>query len=104
LFKVFVLIGVIGLFAVLPLMPGLQAWHIIGGYCGQVFFGHYFAIVEIFNRLFMVWYWVGGTLGLDYPLVEEGWQNVMWYESTDGYVYGANVINFSSSRMNHYEV
>ncbi|MEA2059120.1 MAG: branched-chain amino acid ABC transporter permease [Thermodesulfobacteriota bacterium] len=93
-----------------------QAWNVIGGYCGQVSFGHavffgigaygagmavvtyhispwpgvlagavlaalvamviswpvfklsghYFAIatfalVEIFNRLFMVWYWVGGA-------------------------------------------
>ena len=32
--------------------------------------GHYFAIatfaiVEIFNRMFMVWDWVGGALGLD---------------------------------------
>ncbi len=159
-----VLIGVIGLFAVLPLMPGLlpstftkhvfilillfasmsQAWNILGGYCGQVSFGHSvffgigaygagmavvtyglspwpgilagacaaavvavlisypcfrlsghyfaiatFAIVEIFNRLFMVWYWVGGALGLDYPLVAEGWRNFMWYESKDGYYYGA---------------
>ncbi len=162
-----VLIGVIGLFAVLPLMPGLlpstftkhvfilillfasmsQAWNILGGYCGQVSFGHSvffgigaygagmavvtyglspwpgilagacaaavvavlisypcfrlsghyfaiatFAIVEIFNRLFMVWYWVGGALGLDYPLVAEGWRNFMWYESKDGYYYGALIL------------
>ena len=93
-----------------------QAWNILGGYCGQVSFGHsvfwdrrlwswhgsgnlrsyamawrnnrcitrsdcvahyklslfqaqralfchcYLAIVEIFNRLFMVWYWVVGLL------------------------------------------
>lgn len=159
--------GVIGLFAVLPLIPGLlpstftkhvfilillfasmaQAWNILGGYCGQVSFGHSvffgigaygagmavvtyglspwpgilagacaaalvaalisypcfrlsghyfaiatFAIVEIFNRLFMVWYWVGGALGLDYPLVEEGWRNFMWYESKDGYYYGALIL------------
>jgi len=56
--------------------------------------GHYFAIatfaiVEIFNRLFMVWYWVGGALGLDYPLVDEGWANFMWYESKRSYYYGA---------------
>jgi branched-chain amino acid transport system permease protein len=56
--------------------------------------GHYFAIatfaiVEIFNRLFMVWYWVGGALGLDYPLVDEGSLNFMWYESKTGYYYGA---------------
>ena len=162
-----VLMGVIGLFAVLPLIPGLlpstftkhvfilillfasmaQAWNILGGYCGQVSFGHSvffgigaygagmavvtyglspwpgilagacaaalvaalisypcfrlsghyfaiatFAIVEIFNRLFMVWYWVGGALGLDYPLVEEGWRNFMWYESKDGYYYGALIL------------
>ena len=59
--------------------------------------GHYFAIatfaiVEIFNRLFMVWYWVGGALGLDYPLVAEGWRNFMWYESKDGYYYGALIL------------
>ena len=59
--------------------------------------GHYFAIatfaiVEIFNRLFMVWYWVGGALGLDYPLVREGWGNFMWYESKLGYYYGALIL------------
>ena len=156
--------GVIVGFAVLPMVPGLlsgtfakhvvilvllfasmsQAWNILGGYCGQVSFGHSvffgigaysagmavvtynltpwpgfligailaavaaiaisypcfklsghyfaiatFAIVEIFNRLFMVWYWVGGALGLDYPLLTEGWKNFMWYESKNGYYYGA---------------
>ncbi len=56
--------------------------------------GHYFAIatfaiVEIFNRLFMVWDWVGGALGLDYPLLEEGWKNFMWFETKVPYYYGA---------------
>jgi branched-chain amino acid transport system permease protein len=56
--------------------------------------GHYFAIatfavVEIFNRMFLVWYWVGGALGLDYPLVEEGLKNLMWYDSKTGYFYCA---------------
>ena len=59
--------------------------------------GHYFAIatfaiVEIFNRLFMVWYWVGGALGLDYPLVDEGSSNFMWYETKTGYYYGALIL------------
>ena len=36
--------------------------------------GHYFAIatfaiVEIFNRLFMIWDTIGGALGLDYPIL-----------------------------------
>ncbi len=121
-----------------------QAWNVIGGYCGQVSFGHavffgigaygagmavvtyhispwpgvlagavlaalvamviswpvfklsghYFAIatfalVEIFNRLFMVWYWVGGALGLDYPFVEEGIVNFIWFDSKIPYYYGA---------------
>lgn len=126
-----------------------QSWNIIGGYAGQVSFGHSvffgigaygagmavvkygmgpwpgvligaitasiiaviisypcfklkghyfaiatFAIVEIFNRLFMVWYWVGGALGLDYPLVEEGWKNFMWYETKKPYYYGALILFF----------
>jgi len=59
--------------------------------------GHYFAIatfaiVEIFNRLFMIWDWVGGALGLDYPLVEEGWKNFMWYETKIHYYYGALIL------------
>lgn len=121
-----------------------QAWNIIGGYGGQVSFGHAvffgigaygagmaavtyastpwpgiltgmvlaaivavlisypcfklsghyfaiatFAIVEIFNRMFLVWYWVGGALGIDYPLVKEGWKNLMWYDSKTGYYYCA---------------
>ncbi|MDI9569951.1 MAG: branched-chain amino acid ABC transporter permease [Pseudomonadota bacterium] len=124
-----------------------QAWNIIGGYCGQVSFGHSvffgigaygagmavvaygvppwpgiltgmivaaavaviiswpcfklsghyfaiatFAIVEIFNRGFLVWDWVGGALGLDYPLVEEGLWNLMWHDSKTGYYYCALVL------------
>ena len=151
-------------FALLPVIPGVfassftqhvfilillfacmsQSWNIIGGYCGQVSFGHsvffgigaygagmavvtygispwpgaligallaalaagliawpvfklsghYFAIatfalVEIFNRLFMVWYWVGGALGLDYPFVDEGWKNFIWFDNKIPYYYGA---------------
>ncbi len=153
----------LGALAVLPLVPGVadnsfrmhvfilvllyasmaQAWNIIGGYCGQVSFGHSvffgigaygagmavvtygtapwpgiligivaaaivavlisypcfklsghyfaiatFAIVEIFNRVFMVWDWVGGALGLDYPIIEEGLKNLVW-ESKTGYYYCA---------------
>lgn len=121
-----------------------QAWNIIGGYCGQVSFGHSvffgigaygagmaaakysmvpwpgaligaflaalvalvvsypcfrlrghyfaiatFAIVEIFNRLFMVWDWINGALGLDYPIIEEGVKQFIWYDSKVGYYYGA---------------
>jgi len=121
-----------------------QAWNIIGGYGGQVSFGHAvffgigaygagmavvtyglspwpgiligmlaaavvavlisypcfklsghyfaiatFAIVEIFNRVFLVWYWVGGALGLDYPMIEEGLKNLMWYDTKTGYYYCA---------------
>jgi branched-chain amino acid transport system permease protein len=124
-----------------------QAWNIIGGYCGQVSFGHSvffgigaygagmavvkygltpwpgmavgivlaavvavliswpvfrlsghyfaiatFAIVEIFNRLFMVWYWVGGAIGLDYSITEQNVINFVWYQSKVGYYYGALVI------------
>jgi branched-chain amino acid transport system permease protein len=124
-----------------------QAWNIIGGYCGQVSFGHSvffgigaygagmavvtyggapwmgiligmilaaavavvisypcfklsghyfaiatFAIVEIFNRVFMVWDWIGGALGLDYPLVEEGLKNLIWHDSKVPYFYCALVL------------
>ncbi len=124
-----------------------QSWNIIGGYAGQVSFGHSvffgigaygagmavvkygiapwpgvligaftasivaviisypcfklkghyfaiatFAIVEIFNRLFMVWYWVNGALGLDYPLVEVGWKNFMWHNTKIPYYYGALIL------------
>lgn len=121
-----------------------QAWNILGGYCGQVSFGHSvffgigaygagmavvtyhstpwcgalagalaaalvsvvisypcfrlkghyfaiatFAIVEIFNRLFMVWDKVGGALGLDYPILPDGWRNFSWSSTKAGYYYGA---------------
>jgi branched-chain amino acid transport system permease protein len=65
--------------------------------CFKMLSGHYFAIatfaiVEIFNRIFLVWYWVGGALGLDYPMVEEGLANLMWYDSKTGYYYCALVL------------
>ena len=124
-----------------------QAWNILGGYCGQVSFGHSvffgigaygagiavvtchstpyfgallgslaaavvaviiaypcfrlkghyfaiatFAIVEIFNRLFMVWDKVGGALGLDYPILPDGWRNFSWSSDKTGYYYGALVL------------
>jgi len=165
--KDWLLLGLIILFALLPIFPGIrensltmhvilmiflmasmsQAWNIIGGYCGQVSFGHSvffgigaygaamavvkygltpwpgtivgavlaavaailiswpvfrlsghyfaiatFAIVEICNRLFMVWYWVGGAIGLDYSIVDEGIANFTWYQSKTGYYYGALVL------------
>ena len=48
--------------------------------------GHYFAIatfaiVEIFNRLFMIWDAVGGALGLDYPILPDGWKNFSWSDT-----------------------
>lgn len=156
--------GLLAALALLPLVPGAvgssylshvlvmvllyasmsQAWNILGGYCGQVSFGHSvffgigaygagmavvtyntvpwggalagallaavvsvvisypcfrlkghyfaiatFAIVEIFNRLFMVWDRVGGALGLDYPILEDGWRNFTWSKTKVGYFYGA---------------
>jgi branched-chain amino acid transport system permease protein len=121
-----------------------QSWNILGGYCGQVSFGHSvffgigaygagiavvtchatpwfgsllgacaaaavamiisypcfrlkghyfaiatFAIVEICNRLFMVWDKVGGAMGLDYPILPEGWRNFCWSSTKVGYYYGA---------------
>lgn len=160
-------IGFMTLLALLPLIPAVaantfrmhvlilillyasmaQAWNIIGGYCGQVSFGHSvffgigaygagmavvhyggtpwigiligmvvaaavaviisypcfklsghyfaiatFAIVEIFNRVFLVWDWIGGALGLDYPIIDEGLKNLMWHNSKTGYYYGVLVI------------
>ncbi len=157
----------LGILAALPLVPDLitsgftyhvlilillyasmaQSWNIIGGYCGQVSFGHSvffgigaygagmavvkygllpwpgillgalaaalvamiisypcfklsghyfaiatFAIVEIFNRLFMVWDWIGGALGLDYGLTDEGWLTFVWYDSKRYYFYGALIL------------
>ena len=59
--------------------------------------GHYFAIatfaiVEIFHRLFMVWYWIEGAIGLDYPLVKEGWKNIVWYETKVPYYYAVLIL------------
>lgn len=56
--------------------------------------GHYFAIatfaiVEIFNRLFMIWDRVGGALGLDYPILDDGWLNFSWSSTKSGYYLGA---------------
>lgn len=161
--------GLVGLLALLPAIPGLvansysghvltmvllyaamaQAWNIIGGYGGQVSFGHSvffgigaygaamavvtfhstpwggalvgallaaavavaisypcfklkghyfaiatFAIVEIFNRVFMVWDWIGGALGLDYPILPDGWKNFSWSQTKVGYYYGALALFF----------
>ncbi len=121
-----------------------QAWNIIGGYGGQVSFGHSvffgigaygaalavvkfqsvpwsgallgalaaavvavmvsypcfrlkghyfaiatFAIVEIFSRLFMVWNWVNGALGLDYEVLDDGVWHFVWNSSKTGYYFGA---------------
>ncbi len=120
-----------------------QSWNIIGGYCGQISFGHSvffgigaygaalamvryetmpwggailgaivaaivsvlvswpcfklrghyfaiatFAIVEIVGRLFMVWDWIGGALGLDYPILEDGARYFLWSDNKDGYYLG----------------
>lgn len=56
--------------------------------------GHYFAIatfaiVEIFNRFFMIWDGVGGAIGLDYPIMDDGWINFSWSNSKNGYYLGA---------------
>ncbi|MDR3076729.1 MAG: branched-chain amino acid ABC transporter permease [Synergistaceae bacterium] len=121
-----------------------QSWNILGGYCGQVSFGHSvffgigaygagmamvtyhsapwlgilagallaaltsvlvswpcfklrghyfaiatFAIVEIFGRLFLVWDWVGGALGLDYPIMDDSWRYFLWSSDKTGYYTGA---------------
>lgn len=59
--------------------------------------GHYFAIatfavVEIFNRLFMIWDFIGGALGLDYPILPDGWLNFSWSDTKTGYYIGALAI------------
>lgn len=61
--------------------------------------GHYFAIatfaiVEIFNRLFMIWDRIGGALGLDYPILPDGWKNFSWSNTKNGYYLGALAIFF----------
>lgn len=120
-----------------------QSWNILGGYCGQVSFGHSvffgigaygagmamvtyhstpwlgvlsgaliatavsaliswpcfklrghyfaiatFAIVEIFGRLFLVWDWIGGALGLDYPIMDDSWKYFLWSSDKRGYYTG----------------
>jgi len=121
-----------------------QSWNILGGYCGQISFGHSvffgigaygagmamvaykstpwlgtlagafvaaavsvviswpcfklrghyfaiatFAIVEIFGRLFLVWDWIGGALGLDYPIMDDSWRYFLWSSDKTGYYAGA---------------
>jgi branched-chain amino acid transport system permease protein len=121
-----------------------QSWNILGGYCGQVSFGHSvffgigaygagmamvtyhstpwlgvitgavtaavvsvviswpcfklrghyfaiatFAIVEIFGRMFLVWEWIGGALGLDYPIMDDSWKYFLWSSDKTGYYAGA---------------
>ena len=121
-----------------------QSWNLLGGYCGQISFGHSvffgigaygaalamvsfestpwfgallgaftasvvsvlvswpcfrlrghyfaiatFAIVEIFGRLFMVWEWIGGALGLDYPILDDSWKYFLWSDDKRGYYIGA---------------
>ena len=124
-----------------------QSWNILGGYCGQISFGHAvffgigaygagmamvtyrtipwpgliigallaaivsviiswpcfklrghyfaiatFAIVEIFGRLFMVWDWIGGALGLDYPILDDSWKYFLWSIDKRGYFTGVAVL------------
>ena len=121
-----------------------QSWNILGGYCGQISFGHSvffgfgaygagmamvtygstpwlgtligallagivsvligwpcfklrghyfaiatFAIVEIFGRLFLVWNWIGGAIGLDYPIMDDSWAHFLWSSDKTGYYTGA---------------
>ncbi len=59
--------------------------------------GHYFAIatfaiVEIFNRVFMMWDWVGGALGLDYPIMDDSWQFFLWSSGKNGYYRGVLIL------------
>lgn len=124
-----------------------QSWNILGGYCGQISFGHSvffglgaygagmamvtygsmpwpgilagavvaaatsvllgwpcfklkghyfaiatFAIVEIFGRVFLVWDWIGGALGLDYPIIKDSWAYFLWSSNKTGYYTGALVL------------
>ena len=121
-----------------------QSWNILGGYCGQISFGHSvffgfgaygagmamvtygstpwhgiligallasvvsiligwpcfklrghyfaiatFAVVEIFGRLFLVWNWIGGAIGLDYPIMDDSWAHFLWSSDKTGYYTGA---------------
>lgn len=134
-----------------------QAWNLLGGYCGQISFGHSvffgigaygasiamvtcggtpwvgmiagaftaaaasaviswpcfrlrghyfaiatFAIVEICGRMFMVWDWIGGALGLDYPILDDSWKYFIWSETKHGYYVGVLalfIFIFSAARM-----
>jgi branched-chain amino acid transport system permease protein len=163
----FIWLGLLAVLAALAVIPGAignkfyahvlvlvllyasmaQSWNILGGYCGQVSFGHSvffgigaygagmamvayrgipwpgvvagallaalvsvliswpcfklrghyfaiatFAIVEIFGRLFLVWDWVGGALGLDYPILDDSWKYFLWSSDKTGYFTGAALL------------
>jgi len=119
-----------------------QAWNLIGGYAGQVSFGHAiffgigsyaamaplmrwgltpwvgmliggvvavivalsigvpvfrlrghyfaistFAVAEVVRELFTNWEWVDGPIGLDAPVMEEGFYNLMFYTNKLPYHY-----------------
>ena len=164
---IFIWLGLLAVLAALAVIPGAignrfyahvlvlvllyasmaQSWNILGGYCGQVSFGHSvffgigaygagmamvtyrgvpwlgviagaslaalvsvliswpcfklrghyfaiatFAIVEIFGRLFLVWEWVGGALGLDYPILDDSWKYFLWSSDKTGYFTGAALL------------
>jgi branched-chain amino acid transport system permease protein len=124
-----------------------QSWNILGGYCGQISFGHSvffgigaygagmamvtygsmpwlgilvgailaaivsvllgwpcfrlrghyfaiatFAIVEIFGRVFLVWDWIGGAIGLDYPIMDDSWAYFLWSSDKTGYYTGTVIL------------
>lgn len=143
-----------------------QAWNLIGGYAGQVSFGHAvffgigaysalaplnqwglspwvgmavgcliamvvaviigfpvfrlkghyfaistFAVAEVVRELFSSWEWVDGPIGLDAPLVEQGWSNFMFYHNKMPYHYTALIFfavvmyvtfRMERSRMGYY--
>ena len=156
----FLWLGLIAVLAALAVIPGAigkayhahvlilvllhasmaQSWNILGGYCGQISFGHSvffglgaygagmamvtygstpwlgiligallaavvsvligwpcfklrghyfaiatFAIIEIFGRVFLVWDWIGGALGLDYPIMDDSWAYFLWSSDKTGY-------------------
>lgn len=119
-----------------------QAWNLIGGYAGQVSFGHAvffgigayaamaplnqwgltpwvgmavgalisiavalivgvpvfrlkghyfaistFAVAEVVKELFSNWKWVDGPIGLDAPVLEEGFYHFMFYKTKLPYLY-----------------
>lgn len=119
-----------------------QAWNLIGGYAGQVSFGHAvffgigayaamaplnqwgltpwvgmaiggvisvlvalmigvpvfrlkghyfaistFAVAEVVKELFSSWKWVDGPIGLDAPILEQGFYNLMFYKTKLPYLY-----------------